>query len=131
MADFGIPIPDLTIILLYRIRNFCNLSQHKFFVTKKDFLVYCIDIQGLFEKVGIIYNACVRRLFIGSSKHSLKVVLLNNGNLFASVSISHFTQIKECYENMALLFTKLKNSDLAWKICVDIKAFHMLRGKQS
>ena len=51
---------------------------------------YCIDIQGLFQEIGIAYSASDWRLFIDSSKRSLKAVLLHNGNVYPSIPIAHF-----------------------------------------
>ena len=70
-------------------------------------------------------------LFIDSSKRSLKAVLLHNGNLFASIPLAHSIQLKESYKTMKILLTKLKYTDHAWKLCVDIKVLNMLQGQQS
>jgi len=48
------------------------------------------------------------RLFIDSSRVSLKVVLLHNGNKFPSVPLAHAANIKENHESMKLLFGKIK-----------------------
>ena len=44
------------------------------------------------------------RLFIDSSKRSLKVVLLNNGNKFGSIPLAHSVTLKEKYENFNLVY---------------------------
>ena len=94
-------------------------------------MVYCVDVKALIKKLGTAYNPLDWQLFIDSSKASLKAVLLHNGNLFASILVSHSTQIKECYENMTILLTKLKYDKHGLKICVDIKVLSMLQGQQS
>jgi hypothetical protein len=43
------------------------------------------------------------RLLIDSSKRNLKVVLLHNGNNYASLSIGHSVHLKENYENLELV----------------------------
>ena len=101
------------------------------FFTKEADLVYCVDVKGFIEKLGTTYNSCDWRLFIDSSKRSLNAVLLHNGNLFASIPLAHSTQLKESYKTMKILPTKLKYTDHAWKICVDIKVLNMLQGQQS
>ena len=101
------------------------------FFTKEDDLVYCVDIKGLIEKLGTTYEPSDWRLFIDSSKRSLKAVLLHNGNTFASIPLAHSIHMKESYENMEILLTKLKYHDHAWKVCVDIKVLNMLQGQQS
>ena len=44
-------------------------------------LCYCTDIHGLLQEIGIVYSVLDWRLFIDSSKQSLKAVLLHNGNV--------------------------------------------------
>ena len=52
-------------------------------------LVYCVDVKWLIKKLGTAYNPLDWRLFIDSSKASLKAVLLHDGNLFASIPLAH------------------------------------------
>ena len=70
------------------------------------------------------------RLFIGSSKRSLKCVLLHNGNEFASIPIGHSVQMKESYDSMKQVLEKLNYSECNWKICGDFKFVCMLLGQQ-
>jgi hypothetical protein len=60
------------------------------------------------EVLGHEYNPERRRLFIDSSKVSLKVVLLHNGNRFHSIPLAHAANMKETYESMKLLLGKIK-----------------------
>ena len=61
----------------------------RFFTVKDDF-VYCNNIQGLLSEMGLPqYNPYEWRLFIDSSKQSLKCVLHDNGNKFSFVSIGY------------------------------------------
>jgi hypothetical protein len=53
-------------------------------------------------------------LAIDSSKRSLKVVLLHNGSKYASVPVAHSVHLKESYENLALVLTKLNCEDHGW-----------------
>ncbi|GFV20682.1 uncharacterized protein TNCV_777271 [Trichonephila clavipes] len=71
------------------------------------------------------------RLFIDSSKRSLKAVLLHNGNRYASVPVGHSVHLKECYENIEFILNKLSYSDYKWTICGDLKVISMLLGQQS
>ena len=52
-------------------------------------LCYCTHVQGLFQEIGIAYSASNWRLFIVSSKQSLKAVFLHNGNVYPSILIAH------------------------------------------
>ena len=63
------------------------------------------------------------RLFIDSSKTSLKSVLLHNGNKFASVPIAYAT-----YENLKILLEKIQYDKYCWTICCDLKVIALLMG---
>lgn len=47
---------------------------------KEDDLVFCSDVDSLMNALGIKHDPQEWRLFIDSSKLSLKAVLLHNGN---------------------------------------------------
>ena len=101
------------------------------FFTFENPLVYCVDVKGLIEKLGTVYNPSEWRLFIDASKSSLKAVLLHNRNQLASVPLAHSASMKESYETMKLLLLKLQYNAHVWKICVDFKVLNMLLGQQS
>ena len=70
--------------------------------------MYCADIAQLLLKLGVPqYEPKIWRLFIDSSKRSLKCVLLHNGNQFASVPIAHSTTLKEKYEAVKYVMEKI------------------------
>jgi len=52
-------------------------------------LVYCNNTCGLMEELQLQHVPEQYRLFIDSSKISLKVVLLHNGNKHPSVLLAH------------------------------------------
>ena len=58
-------------------------------------VVYCHNVAGLMDELKIQYANEEWRLFIDSSKTSLKVVLLHNGKILPSVSIVHAAGLKE------------------------------------
>src|SRR6202000_2388398 len=70
-------------------KSFC-----KFFNAETD-LVYCCDVNGLVSAMGMEYKANEWRLFIDSSKRSLKAVLLYNSNAVASLPTAHSVSFKE------------------------------------
>ena len=72
------------------------------------------------------YNPDEWRLFIDSSKQSLKCVLLHDGNKFACVSIGHSMIVKEHYLNIKMVLQKLRNSEHNWAKCVDFKMVNFL-----
>ena len=82
------------------------------------------------EVLGHEYNPDQWRLFIDSSKASLKVVLIHNGNRFPFVPLAHATNMKESYESMKLLLGKNKYDEFKWKLRGDLKVVAMLLGMQ-
>ena len=77
------------------------------------------------------YNADEFRLFIDSSKLSLKAVLQSNGNKVASVPIAHSVHLKETHENLKILHQSIQYDKHQWSICGDIKVIGLLLGQQS
>jgi hypothetical protein len=57
--------------------------------------VYCSDVFGLMEKFNIEYDVNEWRLFIDSSKISLKAVLLQSGSKYASVPVAILCALKK------------------------------------
>lgn len=97
-------------------------------------LVFCSDIGGLIKQLGgeeMLYNPENWRLFIDSSKSSLKGALLHNGNLYASVPVAHSVQLKETYSNLQFLLEKVKYKEHQWTVCGDLKVLCMLLGQQA
>ena len=70
------------------------------------------------------------RLFIDSSKRSLKCVLIHNANQYESIPIGHSVTLKENYENIKVVLEKLKYCVHQWLICVDLKAVNFLLWQQ-
>lgn len=102
------------------------------FFTQENDLVFCNNIKGLLEKMGLPeYTPDDWRLFIDSSKRSLKCVLLHNGNKYGSIPIGHSTTMKEEYGTIALVLRKIKYEEHQWSICVDLKMINFLLGQQS
>ena len=81
--------------------------------------------------MGMDYNAAEWRMFVDSSKRSLKAVLLYNGNTVASLSIAHSVTLKETYETLKTLLTSLTYDEHKWLICGDLKVIVILLGPQS
>ena len=77
-----------------------------------------------------IYKPVDWRLFIDSSKRSLKCVLLHNTNEYASIPIGHSTVMKEEYESVKRVLRKLSYNKHKWLICVDLKMANFLLGQQ-
>lgn len=103
----------------------------RYFAQEKE-LVYCNDIVELLKHLGVLeYKSEDWRLFIDSSKRSLKCVLLHNGNQFASVPLAHSTTLKEQHEAIKYVLEKISYDQHKWLICVDLKMVNFLLGQQS
>ncbi|XP_061471112.1 uncharacterized protein LOC133379577 [Rhineura floridana] len=95
-------------------------------------LVYCNNIPGVLLQMGLPeYRPEDWRLFIDSSTRSLKCVLLQNGNRYASLPIAYSTKLKEEYENIKMVLQKFCYHEHQWSICVDLKMVNFLLGQQS
>lgn len=71
------------------------------------------------------------RLFIDSSKTSLKAVLLNNGNDLPSVPVAYATSMKETYDNLRKILEKISYDHHQWNVCADLKVVAILTGLQA
>jgi len=96
-------------------------EEFKIFFSQEVDVVFCSDICSVTEVLGHEYNPDQWRLFIDSSKVSLKLVLLHNGNRSPSAPLSHATNMEESYESMNLLLGKIKYDEFKWKLCADLK----------
>ena len=80
-----------------KIAFYCHRDEvlSDYFV-KEDVVVFCKNIRGLLTAMGVSqYKPAEWRLFIGSSKQSLKCVLLHNANTYAGVPIGHSVTLTE------------------------------------
>ena len=66
--------------MFYRGRH----EEFKDFLSEEDDVVFCNDVCSFMEVLGREFNPDQWRLFIDSSKVSLKLVLLHNGHRFHS-----------------------------------------------
>lgn len=93
-------------------------------------LVACCDVNGLMTALNVEHKPQNWRLFIDSSKLSLKAVLLHNGNSLPSIPVGHAVHMKETYANMKLLLEAIRYKDHQWQICGDLKVIAILLGMQ-
>ena len=91
-------------------------------------LVACTDIDGLMQILNINHNPLDWRLFIDSSKLSLKAVL-HNGNTLPSIPVAYSVHNKESYENK-ILMEAINYDKFKWQICGDLKVIALLLGLQ-
>ena len=115
-----------------RITSFRNRNKDlASFFDMENKLCYCTNIPGLFTSLGLPHNPSDWRLFIDSSKRSLKGVLLHNENKYPSIPIAHSVHLKESYDNMKLLLEAIKYSEYQWSLCGDLKVIGLLMGMQA
>jgi len=93
-------------------------------------LVACNDIDGVMQTLNFNHNPLDWRLFIDSSKLSLKAVLLHNGNILPSIPVGHSVHKKESYENLKILMEAIHYDKFKWQICCDLKVISLLLGLQ-
>jgi len=93
-------------------------------------LVACTDIDGLMQKLNINHNPLDWRIYIDSSKLSLKAFPVQKGNTLSSTPVRHIVQNREPYENMKILMEAIKYDKLKWQICGDLKVIALLLGLQ-
>ena len=113
------------------ISSFCirNQSLARYYASAEN-ICYCKDIEGLMTELGCEHNPAHWRLFIDSSKTSLKAVLLHNGNIKPSITMGYSILRKETYDTMKILFDILEYPKYNWKICSDLKVLSLLLGLQ-
>jgi len=100
----------------------------QFFKMEKG-LVACTDIDGLMQTLNINHTPLDWRLFIDSTKLSLKAVPLHNGNAQPSIPIGHSVH-NESYENTKILMEAIYYDKFKWQICGDLKVIALLLGLQ-
>lgn len=92
---------------------------------------YCTDICGLMRAMNYRYDPEEWRLFIDSSKRSLKAVLLYIDNTKNPVPIAISSNTKENYESMKKIIDSVKYCEHLWRICADLKVVALLCGLQT
>lgn len=122
-------------ILAPDVKIYGAINRHRKFTTffksiENNSLAYCTDIRGLILTMQNEYNSGDWRLFIDSSKSSLKADLLHATNLKNSNPIALSTNTKESYSSMKKILELIKYEDHKWKICADLKVVALLRGMQ-
>lgn len=93
-------------------------------------LVYCNDAEGLLHIMGLpAHDSSEWRLYIDSSKRSLKCLLLPNGNVYGQILIALSKNEKKYADNKTVL-EWLQYHVHGWVICVELKMVNFLLGQQ-
>ena len=91
--------------------SYYQTRESKFvkYLSKDKQFVYCHDVPGLFTELGLgTYSPAEWRLFLDSSKRSLKCVLLHNGNNFGAVPLGHSVHLRETHDDIRMVMDLLK-----------------------
>lgn len=105
-----------------KVSEYRNRSNNfSVFFSKADSIHYCNNIDGLFESLGTRHKANDWRLFIDSSKHSLKAALVHNGNKLPTIPVAHAVGVKETYEQIGVVLQLIKYNNYKWRLCADLK----------
>lgn len=109
--------------------------QHSFVpyftVNETNTFVYCNNIVGLMNEMSIQYNPADWRIFIDSSKESLKAVLLFYDNSKNPIPIAYGVNMKESYDSIKCILDVVKYEEHKWRVCCDLKVVAFLSGMQS
>lgn len=102
-----------------------------FSVNDDNTFAYCNDIKGIMNAMNFEYNHEDWRIFIDSSKKSLKAALLYYDNTKNPIPIAYGMNIKESYDSIKLILDSVKYEDHKWRICCDLKVVSLLSGMQT
>nr|XP_022900293.1 uncharacterized protein LOC111413523 [Onthophagus taurus] len=100
------------------------------FFTKDQGICYCNNVQRLFDELKIDHNPSEWRLFIDSSKNSVKTALLYNGNTLPTIPLAHAVNVKEIYVRISEVSTLIRYNAFEWKVCADLKVIAVVTGLQ-
>jgi hypothetical protein len=84
--------------------------------TESGKLTYCHNVSTLFIALGYNMMPDQWRLFIDSSKRSLKAVLLSNGMNLPSVPIAYSQYLNETYDNLAQVINCVNYQNYGWQV---------------
>src|SRR5277367_1025771 len=96
----------------------------------KEAVCVFVDIDGLVTHLGFEHIPEEWRLFIDSSKASLKAVLLHNGTEKPSIPVAHAVNMKENFESMSLILRLINYDKFGCLMCGDLKVIGLLLGLQ-
>lgn len=137
LDQFGVLMPG--VVTTFRNRNdlftACFATEVVRGSTKRGSLTgtlaYCVDATRLLAMYNVQHNPDDWRLFVDSSKRSIKAVLLHNGNILPSIPLAYSTQLTETYENIQLVLERLQYQKYKWLFVADLKVLAMVMGLRS
>lgn len=127
LKQWNLVAPDFK-ITANRKRANAEEFDNCFSVHEETKIVYCNNIDSLFDCLNHPHNPREWRLFIDSSTESLKGALVHIGNQHPTVPIIYGRYNKEDYDTMKLALQLINYNLYNWKICVDLKMVAILMG---
>lgn len=129
LKSINILAPDC---LVYASRGRHRHFTNYFRSIENNSIAFCTDIPGLVTSMHHNeYKPEEWRLFIDSSKSSLKAVLLHITNSKNSIPIAISSNTKETYLSLKKIIELVKYNENMWKISADLKVITLLRGMQT
>ncbi|XP_031637078.1 uncharacterized protein LOC116349672 [Contarinia nasturtii] len=89
---------------------------------------FCHDIVGLMNAIGVKYKKEKWRIFIDSSKRSLKAVLLYENSTIKPVPIFYGVGTKETDDSMEMIINSVNYNEHMWRVNCDFKVLALLTG---
>jgi hypothetical protein len=87
-------------------------------------------MSGLMQKFAIESEVNEWRLFVDCSKRSLKAALFAQQQYLRFIAVGHMVHLKESYENLELVLSKIGYTAHDWMMCGDTKVLGMFLGQQ-
>lgn len=120
--------PDVKV---HMFRNRQQRFMQYFTKNAENTFVFCNNVDGLMREFRLEYNAAEWRIFIDSSKSSLKAVLLHVRNTLPSVPVAYGIKMKETYDTMQLILNSIQYNRHRWRLCADLKVIALISGMQT
>ena len=108
----------------FRNRSAKLSSFYKF----EDRVCHCPSVPALMVELGTYHVAKKWRLFIDSSKASLKALLLHNGIEKPSILLAHAVGMTETYDSNKLILDLIGYKRYKWNICSDLEVILLVLG---
>jgi len=109
-----------TNVFFYHVHH----KEFKYSFSQEDGVVFCSYVCSVMEVLVREYNLDQWRLFIDSSKVSLKVVLLHNGNRFPSVPLAHTANTMKFMKAWSYGWERLSMTNLSGSNVVIRRLWH-------
>ncbi|CAH0546759.1 unnamed protein product [Brassicogethes aeneus] len=98
-------------------------QNYSYFYADQDQLCFCVNVNELFNEIGLVHDTKHWRLFIDSFVSSYIMEL-------PSIPVSYSAHLKEDYANVKTLLEKIQYHQYQWDVCGDFKMLGFFLGLQ-